>query len=185
MIGIDEAGRGALAGPVVAACVCLHQKINNLNDSKKLPLEKRLDVFEKIKKQADFIGIGVVGPRIIDESNILKATLKAMKISYQGCPQSDTPIIIDGNTLPDIDNAKCIVKADTKIPAVMAASIVAKVYRDSIMVALSSKYRNFNFNENMGYGTSSHLQSISNFKISDYHRVSFKPVAIKKLLNNE
>ena len=108
-----------------------------------------------------------------------------MKISYQGCPQSDTPIIIDGNTLPDIDNAKCIVKADTKIPAVMAASIVAKVYRDSIMVALSSKYRNFNFNENMGYGTSSHLQSISNFKISDYHRVSFKPVAIKKLLNNE
>ena len=82
MIGIDEAGRGALAGPVVAACVCLHQKINNLNDSKKLPLEKRLDVFEKIKKQADFIGIGVVGPRIIDESNILKATLKAMKISY-------------------------------------------------------------------------------------------------------
>ena len=77
MIGIDEAGRGALAGPVVAACVCLRQKISHLNDSKKLSFKKRLEVFENIKKQADFIGIGIVGPRIIDESNILKAVLNA------------------------------------------------------------------------------------------------------------
>ncbi len=185
MIGIDEAGRGALAGPVVAACVCLHQKINNINDSKKLSFKKRLEVFEAIKKQADFIGIGIVGPRIIDEGNILKATLNAMKLSHQGCPETDIPVIVDGNVLPDIDNAECVVKADAKFPAVMAASIVAKVYRDSIMIALANKYRSFNFDENMGYGTSLHLQSISDFKISDYHRTSFKPVAIKKLLSNE
>ena len=185
MIGIDEAGRGALAGPVVAACVCLRQKISHLNDSKKLSFKKRLEVFENIKKQADFIGIGIVGPRIIDERNILKATLDAMKLSHQGCPELDVPVIVDGNVLPKIDNATCEVKADAQFPAVMAASIVAKVYRDSIMVTLSNKYRNFNFDENMGYGTSLHLQSISNFKISDYHRTSFKPVAIKKLLSND
>ena len=108
-----------------------------------------------------------------------------MQLSHQGCPELDVPVIVDGNVLPKIDNAKCVVKADAQFPAVMAASIVAKVYRDSIMVTLSNKYRNFNFDENMGYGTSLHLQSISNFKISDYHRTSFKPVAIKKLLSND
>ncbi len=141
-------------------------------------------MFKKIKKNSDFIGIGVVGPRTIDETNILVATLKAMKIAHSGCVESpNIPVIVDGNTLPDIKNATCIVKADEKIPAVMAASIVAKVYRDSIMASLSSRYKNFNFDKNMGYGTGYHLESISKFKISDYHRTSFKPVAIQNLIN--
>ncbi len=95
----------------------------------------------------------------------------------------DTVIIVDGNVLPQIKNATCMVKADEKIPAVMAASIVAKVYRDSIMKSLSFICKGFDFDKNMGYGTSSHLENISNFNISDYHRTSFKPIAIQNLLN--
>jgi len=162
----------------------LNKNIQGLQDSKKITQRNREILFNKIEKNSDFIGIGVIGARLIDEGNILAATLKAMELAHQGSFEfSDIPVIVDGNALPNIDNATCLVKADSKIPAVMAASIVAKVYRDSIMSSLSSRYKDFNFDKNMGYGTSFHLKSISKFKISDYHRTSFKPVAMQNMLN--
>ena len=174
--GIDEAGRGPLAGPVVAAAVIFNNKtvIEGINDSKKLTEKKREELFEVIKEKAVSYAVGIIDEKEIDEINILNATLKAMKnASEQLNPKPDL-ILIDGNksfssTIP----TKTIVKGDAKSFAIAAASILAKVTRDRIMTEAAENHPEYLWQKNKGYGTKQHIDAIHKFGFTDYHRKSF------------
>lgn len=175
--GVDEAGRGALAGPVVAAAVVLPKGAENfgLRDSKKLTPARRESLFEEIKQRAVSIGIGVVGPTEIDRVNILKATLKAMDMALSFLSPPPDYILIDGNqtikssTLPQ----EAIVKGDDKSFSIAAASIIAKVTRDRLMTSLHEDYPLYNFPSHKGYGTEEHVSAINKYGPSSLHRKSF------------
>ncbi len=178
--GVDEAGRGPLAGPVVAAAVILPDDhvIEGLNDSKKLSAKKRELLFEEINEKAVSVGIGIVSEKEIDKTNILIATQKAMQMALGKLKQKPTMALIDGYKLPNqvIPN-KGIIKGDTKVESIMAASIIAKVTRDAIMLEYDKIFPEYGFAKHKGYGTKQHIEAITKFKATPIHRKSFKPVS--------
>ena len=177
--GVDEAGRGPLAGPVVAAAVILDplRPIDGLADSKILSERKRVSLDEIIKAVALSWSIGVASVDEIDELNILQATLLAMQRAVNGLAILPDEALIDGNRLPNLlMPAQSIVKGDSKVKAISAASIVAKVERDRIMVDYHKKYPDFSFHVHKGYGTRQHIAEIEQFGFLAIHRKTFNPV---------
>ncbi len=176
MVGIDEVGRGAWAGPLLVCAVRLRNPLAGLKDSKQLTKNKRRQLSETIKLNAD-IGYGWVSAQTIDRLGLSAATRLAVNLAIDDvAPAMDEEIIIDGNInyLPSL-NAKAIIKADQKIAAVSAASIVAKVSRDEHMFRLTETLPDYGFDKHVGYGTSLHLEAIKQHGLSDQHRKSFKP----------
>jgi ribonuclease HII len=185
--GCDEAGRGCLAGPVVAASVILPKKFKHplLNDSKQLS-EKNRNILEKvIKKEAIAWEIGVIWNQEIDKINILNASIKAMHKSIEKLKTKPELLLIDGNrfhAFKDIPH-KCIIKGDAKYACIAAASVLAKTYRDKLMQKLHLEFPQFDWKNNKGYPTKIHRQSIVNYGITKYHRKSFKLLPLQLKLN--
>ena len=176
--GIDEVGRGPLAGPVIAAAVILDRKNipKGINDSKKIPKAKRILLAEKIKENSIY-AYGAASEIEIDEINILQASLLAMKRASDRLSVVPKTTLIDGNFKPDIkNNTISIIKGDSKSVSIAAASILAKVYRDEIMLKYSKQFPEYGFQTNSGYGTKEHLSALKNYGITPIHRKSFKPV---------
>ncbi len=178
--GVDEAGRGPLAGPVVIAAVIMDPKvrIEGLNDSKKLSESKREELYEMIINSAIDWKIEIISPAIIDEINILQATLLGMEKAVLKLKKRPEICLIDGNKIPGRINkfSKAIVKGDGKFASIAAASILAKVTRDRLMKKLHKKYPDYNFKKNKGYPTKEHLAAIKKFGVISCHRKSYKPV---------
>jgi ribonuclease HII len=180
----DEAGRGPLAGPVVAACVVLRpgfkieSALQGVNDSKKISEKKRLELFDAIKFFFPEVGIGICDHETIDRINILEATFLAMKKAIGSLKLKPELILVDGNR--EIKNIslrqKAIVNGDATIFSIAAASIVAKVTRDKIMEELAEIYHEYGFAKHKGYGTKEHLEAINKYGPCPIHRKSFKPV---------
>ena len=176
--GVDEVGRGCLAGPVVSAAVILKKGINLrlLKDSKKITFNKREEISEHIKKNS-YYSIGIASVEEILHLNILQASLLSMKRAIDRLTIKPSLILIDGNFAPKgLKNYKTIVNGDEKIKVISAASIVAKVYRDRFMIRLSEKFSNYAWERNFGYGTKDHLKGLRKFGITSHHRKGFKPV---------
>ncbi|TAK61455.1 MAG: ribonuclease HII [Methylobacter sp.] len=179
LAGVDEAGRGPLAGPVFAAAVILDpiRPIAGLADSKTLSESKRDSLYSLIKETALSWSIAQASVEEIDELNILKATLLAMQRAVKGLPIQPDEVLVDGNRLPDLSMpAQAIVKGDSKVQAISAASILAKVERDKLMVDYHQLYPEFSFHVHKGYGTKQHLAEIERFGFLDIHRRTFNPV---------
>lgn len=174
--GVDEAGRGPLAGPVVAAVVVFDRmtKIPGVDDSKKIKESKREELFEYIIKNAKDYGIGIADNVEIDEINILNATYLAMKRAIDMLKEKPDCLLNDAVTIPDINIAQVpIIKGDSKSISIAAASILAKVTRDRIMYDMDKKYPHYGFSSNKGYGTKDHYSGIMNYGITPIHRKSF------------
>lgn len=176
--GCDEAGRGCLAGPVVAAAVILPKGYKNimLDDSKKISEKNRNELRIDIEKNAVAIGIGIVEERKIEKINILQASLLAMHLAIKNLAIKPSHLAIDGNKFnpyPKIDHT-CIIKGDGKYLNIAAASIIAKTKRDEIMKKLSISFPEYVWNQNKGYPTKKHKNAISEFGITKHHRKSFK-----------
>ena len=176
--GIDEAGRGSLAGPVTAAAVILGKDLRNkdLNDSKKLSPKKRLELKKYIEKNALAYSVAFVDSSQIDKNNILNSTFKAMHMSLKGLDIEPDFIIVDGNLFKPYKDLeyKCIIKGDQKYQNIAAASILAKTYRDEYMTNLHLKFPEYDWIRNKGYGTRYHLDMITKFGRTKYHRKSFQ-----------
>ena len=176
LCGIDEVGRGPLAGPVVACAVILPKdhEILYLNDSKKLSAKKREELYEVIQKEAVSIGVGMASPARIDEINILQATYEAMRQAVSKlsvCPQL---LLNDAVTIPQIEIPQVpIIKGDAKSASIAAASIVAKVTRDRLMVEYDKAMPGYGFASNKGYGSSEHIEALKKYGPSPIHRASF------------
>ena len=174
--GIDEAGRGPLAGPVVAAVVVFKPgtKIEGINDSKKLSEAKRDELFDIIKEQALDYGIGIVQKDEIDEYNILNATYMAMKKAINCLKKTPDYLLVDAAHVPDVNiDQKSIIKGDSKSISIAAASILAKVTRDSLMYEYDKMYPEYGFASHKGYGTDQHYKAIREHGITPIHRKSF------------
>lgn len=183
--GTDEVGRGPLAGPVTAAAVILPQSYDlpGLTDSKKLTEKKRDKLFDLIKAQAVSYAIAEASVEEIDRLNILQASLLAMHRAVSGLNKKPEKVLIDGNICPDWGMAaEAIVGGDQLIPAISAASILAKVTRDRLMIQLDAEYPGYGFAGNKGYPTKKHLQALQEIGLTPWHRRSFAPV--KKLLKS-
>lgn len=178
--GVDEAGRGPLAGPVVSSAVILNSKdpILGLTDSKKLSLKERERLFDLILEKAVAVGLGIVSNTIIDRLNIHQATFLAMRRAVTDLEKQPEYLLIDGGyTIPDLNiNQKAIVKGDLKVNSISAASIIAKVTRDRIMDELHNSYPQYNFLSNKGYGTREHIEMIKDCGPCPYHRFSYQIV---------
>jgi len=182
--GIDEAGRGPLAGPVVAGAVILpkNSRILYLNDSKKLSEKRREELFVRIQKEALAWSVGIAGPERIDEINILQATYEAMRKAIQGLPQKPDLLLNDAVTIPDVEIAQIpIVKGDAKSLSIAAASILAKVTRDHMMMEYDKIYPEYGFGKHKGYGTAAHMEVIRRFGPCPIHRRTF----IKKIVGED
>ena len=182
--GVDEAGRGPLAGPVVAAAVIFKNDtiINGINDSKKISEKRRDYLVEKIKENAVSFSYGIIDQKIIDKINILQATLKAMKVAVEKLDIDPDLILIDGNKTCNSDiKTVSIVKGDGKSFSIGAASILAKVKRDEIMKELAQNFPGYNWEKNKGYGTKEHIDALLKLGPTEFHRKSF----IKKIFNRE
>ena len=190
--GIDEAGRGPLAGPVVACTFLVDRNkiLPEVNDSKKISKTKRLKIFENLINNHKY-GIGIVDNAQIDEINILQATKLAMEIScdnfYEKYGISPDILLVDGNMVPfakklNIQEILPIIKGDQKSISIACASIIAKEVRDDIMNKYHQKFPDYEFNKHYGYGTKKHIENINKFGISAIHRRSFEP--IKSIVNN-
>lgn len=181
--GVDEAGRGPLAGPVVAAAVILPRDFDptGIRDSKKLTAAQREKAYQRIIAGAEAVGVGIIGSEIIDEINILQATYKAMRAALKDMGAAFDFVLVDGNhTIPDLAvDQSAIVEGDSKSASIAAASIVAKVTRDCIMRELAKEYPHYGFDKHKGYGTSAHLKAIDKHGVCTIHRRSFSPVARK------
>lgn len=178
--GVDEAGRGPWAGPVVAAAVILDGTSipSGLNDSKALDAYERASLFDAITDTAD-VGIGIADVTRIDRDNILHATLWAMREAVSQLSSSPRLALVDGNKLPVLDcEARAIVRGDAKCLSIAAASIIAKVTRDRLMVALSRECPGYGFERHKGYGTPEHKAALDRLGVTDHHRRSFKPVQL-------
>lgn len=177
--GVDEAGRGPLAGPVFAAAVILdpERPITGLADSKVLSERKRDSLYLEIKAAALSWSIAQASVEEVDQLNILQATLLAMQRAVQGLHIVPGEILVDGNQLPKVTmKAQAIVKGDSKIQAISAASILAKVERDKLMAQYQQDYPDFTFGLHKGYGTKKHIAEIERFGILEVHRLTFNPV---------
>jgi ribonuclease HII len=179
--GVDEAGRGPLAGPVVAAAVILNPSAlpHGINDSKQLSRSKRDALYEEILRTAH-VGVGLVEAHVIDEINILQATLRAMREAVLALPCTPSYLLIDGNRLPTglPCPAEAVVKGDSRSLSIAAASIIAKVTRDRIMEELDAHYPEYGFARHAGYGTKAHLEALERHGITPEHRKSFAPVRV-------
>lgn len=193
-VGIDEVGRGCWAGPLVAGAVILPPKLLwearppkgevtevqklHLRDSKKLSKRQRVTLAELIHKQALAVGLGWVWPAEIDKHGLTWAVRTAMQRALAEITAEYDEIIIDGNVNYFAGNqkARAIVKADDSVPAVSAASIVAKVARDGYMIGLDEKYARYGFDKHVGYGTAAHIAALKQFGVCDLHRRSYKPI---------
>lgn len=176
---MDEAGRGSFAGPLVAAAVILKpkQKLKGLNDSKKLTLKKREKLYKKITKNCISFGIGKVSNKFIDENGLTKAVHAAYALALKALnPQPDF-LLIDGIEKPHLDIPyESIIRGDNLIKEIMAASIIAKVTRDRMMIDLAKKYPKYKFEKHKGYGTRLHKRLLSLHKPCQVHRMSYTPV---------
>ena len=182
--GVDEVGRGCLAGPVVSAAVILKEGINLnlLKDSKKITFKKRIEIAKHIKLNSIY-AIGVASVEEILKINILQAALLSMKRAINQLSVKPELILIDGNFAPQgLKNFKTIINGDEKVKSISAASIVAKVYRDELMIKLSEKFQNYAWERNFGYGTKTHMDGLKKFGVTSHHRKGFKP--IHKMLSN-
>lgn len=178
--GIDEAGRGPLAGPVVAAAVILDpaRPIAGLNDSKKLSEKKRVALAELIRERAIAWAVAEASVEEIDRINILQATMLAMQRTIAGLGVRPVSALVDGNRCPKLDiPAEAIIKGDGKIASIAAASILAKTARDAGMLVLHVQYPQYQFDRHMGYPTAAHFKALAEFGASPVHRRSFEPVA--------
>jgi len=176
--GVDEVGRGCLAGPVVSAAVILKNGINlkNLKDSKKITFRNRFKIAEHIKRNSYF-SVGIASVEEIFRLNILQASLLSMKRAIKNLYKKPDTILIDGTFAPEgIKNYRTIVNGDEKIKCISAASIIAKSYRDLLMIKLSKKFNNYSWEKNIGYGTKAHLEGLKKFGITSHHRKAFKPI---------
>ena len=176
--GVDEVGRGCLAGPVVSAAVVLKDGVNLklLKDSKKIAFNKRELVSKHIRENSYF-AIGVASVEEILRLNILNASLLSMKRAIDQLVVKPDLTLIDGNFAPKgIKNYKTIINGDEKVKVISAASILAKVYRDRLMIKLSEKFSNYAWERNFGYGTKAHLEGLKKFGVTIHHRKGFKPV---------
>ena len=176
--GVDEAGRGPLAGPVVAAAVILpeDETFIYLNDSKKVTEKRREALYEQIVMKAVSYGIGIVSHDIIDEINILQATYRAMKEAVENMGRQPSVCLVDAVTIPDLESDILqvpIVKGDAKSLSIAAASILAKVTRDRIMIEMGEKYPEYGFGKHKGYGTRAHIEAIKEFGACPEHRKTF------------
>jgi ribonuclease HII len=177
--GIDEAGRGALAGPVVAACVILDERRipARIVDSKKITDRRRRELSRRIMESAVAVGVGVVDPAVIDEVNIYNATILAMKRAVSAMPVKPDFLLIDAVKIYDISiSSLSFVKGEDKSVSVAAASIIAKVCRDDIMMGLSEEYPEFGFCRHKGYGTALHTAALRTHGPTEVHRYSYQPV---------
>lgn len=178
--GVDEAGRGPLAGPVVAAAVILDDlhPIQGLADSKKLSEKRREKLFDEIRAKALCFSIAEASVEEIDTLNILQATLLAMQRAVEGLRLKPQKVLVDGNRLPKLDIlAEAIVQGDVKVSAISAASILAKVHRDRMCTTMHQDYPQYGFDQHKGYGTKMHLDALIAHGASPLHRRSFAPVA--------
>ena len=174
--GVDEAGRGPLAGPVVAAAVILppHAEIPGLNDSKKLTDKKRRELFPVICQQALAYGIAFSDEKEIDRINILQATFAAMKRAVDHLSIEPDYILVDGNKLPDFETpAQYVIKGDSLSASIAAASVLAKVTRDDLMLKMAEDHPGYGFEIHKGYGTKAHYEALTKLGISPIHRVTF------------
>ena len=177
--GVDEAGRGPLAGPVVAAAAIIPEGVtlSGVKDSKKMTEKAREAAFELINERAHSISIGVISNRYIDKSNILKASLEAMKQAVLSLEPIPEFVLVDGiHKIPIIIPQKCIKKGDQLSQSISAASIMAKVYRDRIMRSYHELFPEYGFHQNKGYGTARHLAALGKYGPSPVHRLTFKGV---------
>ena len=177
--GVDEVGRGPLAGPVTAAAVIL-DPLNipeNLNDSKVLSSKKREKLFDELKSSSIF-AIAHVSPKEIDKLNILQASLLAMVNAVSNLKVTPNHILIDGNKVPErlVGQATAVVKGDSKVLSIAAASIIAKVTRDKLMRDLDSEFPVYGWAKNAGYPTKCHMNAIVKYGVTPYHRRSFRPI---------
>ena len=177
--GVDEVGRGCLAGPVFAAAVILNNNINieNIKDSKKIPFKKRIMLSKYIKKNSIY-AIGSASVEEINRINILNASLLSMQRALKKLKHKPSVAYIDGLFAPKNVKIKCktFIKGDEKITCIAAASIVAKTARDLFMIKLAKKYPNYSWNKNFGYGTADHLLGLKKYGVTKHHRKKFKPI---------
>ena len=177
--GVDEVGRGCLAGPVFAAAVILNNDINtkDIKDSKKIPFRKRILLSEYIKKNSIY-SVGTASVEEINEINILNASLLSMKRALSKLKLKPSMAYIDGLFVPKNMEIKCkaFIKGDEKIISIAAASIVAKATRDLFMIKLGKKFPKYRWNKNFGYGTAEHIKSLRKYGITKHHRKKFKPI---------
>ena len=188
--GVDEAGRGPLVGPVVAAAVILPKNyvLEGLNDSKQLTEKKREYFYDVLQKEAISIGVGIVSAKRIDEINILEASREAMYIALNNLDVTPKYILSDAMSLNDIDiPSRPIIHGDALSLSIAAASVIAKVTRDHIMYELDKKYPVYHYNKNKGYPTKEHLELIKKYGITNEYRMTYKPVKVilEELQNEE
>ena len=179
--GIDEAGRGSLSGPVVAAAVILPCQlfIPDVKDSKKLTSQKRAELYYSILNKARNVGVGVVDAKVIDRINIAQASFLAMKKAILDLKKAPDYLLVDGFKIPQINIFQLpLIKGEDKSMSIAAASIVAKVYRDNIMVEYDKKYPQYLFKKNKGYGTEEHLEALLKYGPSEIHRKSYRRVKL-------
>ena len=177
--GVDEAGRGPLVGPVVAAAVILPKNytLEGLNDSKQLSEKKREQFYAILQKEAISIGVGIISAKEIDEINILEASRKAMYIAIENLDVKPEYILSDAMSLNDIDiPSRPIIHGDALSLSIAAASVIAKVTRDHIMYELDKKYPEYHYKKNKGYPTKEHLEFIKKYGVTDEYRMTYKPV---------
>ena len=182
--GVDEVGRGCLAGPVVSAAVILKDSINLklLKDSKKIPFKKRIEIAKHIRLNSTY-AVGISSVKEILNLNILQASLLSMKRAIDKLVIKPELILIDGNFAPKgLKNYKTIINGDEKIKSISAASIIAKVFRDQLMIKLSEEFNKYSWERNFGYGTKAHINALKKFGITSHHRKGFKP--IHQMLSN-
>jgi ribonuclease HII len=180
LAGVDEAGRGPLAGPVVAAAVILDDQnpIKGLADSKKLTARQRERLYDEIRAKALCCSVAEASVEEIDQINILQATMLAMRRAVEGLRLKPTKVLVDGNRLPVLDVlAEAIVQGDAKVQAISAASILAKVYRDRWCETMDRDYPHYGFASHKGYGTAEHMLALKTHGATPWHRQSFAPVA--------
>ena len=177
--GVDEVGRGCLAGPVFAAAVILNDDINikDIKDSKKIPFKKRIQLSKYIKKNSIY-AIGSASVKEISRINILNASLLSMQRALKKLKHEPSLAYIDGLFAPKNVKMKCktFIKGDEKITCIAAASIIAKATRDLFMIKLAKKYPKYSWNKNFGYGTADHLNGLKKYGITKHHRKKFKPI---------
>ena len=176
--GCDEVGRGCLCGPVVAAAVILDDKFeqNLVNDSKKLNFKTRLELDDYIKNNVKDYAIAELSPEFIDQHNILNASIHAMHNALDKLTIRPELILVDGNKFHPYNYIphQCIIKGDSKILSIAAASILAKNYRDQLMIRLHEEFPEYGWNKNMGYATKVHIEALKKFGPTKYHRQSFR-----------